>query len=111
MTTKSLFGYGTVLSAHLFLLVACGNEETNDALSTEAAYAELKKAVADCADEQAACVTAAAGDASTEAACDTAFETCSASKGKGAEEKLASAAKQCADEARACREQGADAKS
>src|SRR5688500_5657954 len=111
MKTKSLFGLGTVLCANLFLLAACGSDETNDALSTQAAYAELKKAVASCADEQATCVAEAAGDTTAVASRDAAFEACSASKGKQAEEKLAAAASQCAEAARSCREQGTDKQS
>jgi hypothetical protein len=95
----------TLVGATVFLPACDSNSGNVDAAS---AYAELRQAVEDCANTRTTCLTSAAGDAAAQAACETAYGACAASAGKGAEEKLAKAAAQCAAQARECRAGSAD---
>jgi hypothetical protein len=110
--TSILCASGTALIGATTLLTACGSDGasggTND---TASAFAELQRAVDSCAATRAHCVTAAAGSATVEAACDTAYDACAVSAGQSGEHKLAQAAAECAQTARDCRDTATDRKS
>jgi hypothetical protein len=110
--TSILCASGTALIGATALLPACGSDSTNGgANDTASAFAELQRAVDGCAATRAHCLTAAAGSATGEAACDTAYDACAASAGQSSEHKLAQAAGQCAQAARDCRDTATDKKS
>jgi hypothetical protein len=110
--TSILCASGAALLGATALLAACGSDSKNEASSdTASAFAELQRAVDNCAATRASCVAAAAGNATAATACETAYDACAASAGKDAEHKLAQAAAQCAQTARTCRDTAADKKS
>ena len=107
--TSILCATAATVAGAAVLLPACGSHEQS--IDAASAYAELRKAVEDCATTRTACLTSAGTDTAAQAACEAAFSSCTASAGKDAEQRLAQAAAQCADQARDCRAQSADKKS